>query len=128
MKMQQEIKHIFLSSGAARVYTSIYGEKAQGIDDFIKELSNSLMIKILSNDERIISLIQAGSPVEEVDTITRIVRFLTLTGKTSFLHRVVASDTSEKIVERYSEVIVKYYKIISEIGKSQVEDFSEFID
>ncbi|MEM3941229.1 MAG: PD-(D/E)XK nuclease family protein [Thermoplasmatales archaeon] len=126
--MQQEIKHIFLSSGAARVYTSIYGEKAQGIDDFIKELSNSLMIKILSNDERIISLIQAGSPVEEVDTITRIVRFLTLTGKTSFLHRVVASDTSEKIVERYSEVIVKYYKIISEIGKSQVEDFSEFID
>ncbi|MEL9915130.1 MAG: hypothetical protein QXY77_04420, partial [Thermoplasmatales archaeon] len=125
MKMQQEIKHIFLSSGAARVYTSIYGEKAQGIDDFIKELSNSLMIKILSNDERIISLIQAGSPVEEVDTITRIVRFLTLTGKTSFLHRVVASDTSEKIVERYSEVIVKYYKIISEIGKSQVEDFSE---
>ncbi|MEM0141145.1 MAG: PD-(D/E)XK nuclease family protein [Thermoplasmatales archaeon] len=126
--MQQQNRHIFVSSGGARAYNSIYGERAQGIEDFIKEISSSLKIKILSNEERVISLIQAGSPVEEVDTIMRIVRFLTLIGKTTFLHKVVASDTSERIVEKYSEVIVRYYKIISSIGKSQVEDFSEFMD
>ncbi|MGC8645334.1 MAG: PD-(D/E)XK nuclease family protein [Thermoplasmata archaeon] len=128
MAPEGEGKHVFYSSGGARVFSLIYDLRSQGIEDLIKEVSSSVGIKILSEEERVVSLIRAGSPVEELNTVRSLLKFLKLAGKISFMHKVIASDTSEKVIEKYSEVLVNYYKIISSIGKSEIEDFSEFLD
>jgi len=123
-----EKKHIFYSTGGAKIFSLISGERSQGIVDLLKEISLSLGIKLISEEEQAIYLIRAGSPVEELENIRKLLKFLSLSGKGSSFHRVTASDTAEKLVEKYSEVLVNFYKLISSIGKNQIEDFSEFID
>ncbi len=121
-------RHIFYSSGAARVYSINFGVEAQGIIDLIKEMSSSVNVNIVSDEEINIALLKSGASVDDLVSIRNLQNFLKIVGETSKVHKLVAGDSSEKKIERYSEITVNYYKLISEMGKSEAEDFSEFVD
>jgi hypothetical protein len=124
----REEKHIFYSSGAARTFSAMNNVQSQGIVDLIKEMSSSVNVKILSERESLISLLKSGIPVDDLLSLRTLQSFLKTIGETSRVHKIIAEDSSERRIEEYSEITVNYYKYISELGKSEVEDFSEFIN
>lgn len=128
MTSGEDIIHVFNSSGAARLFSSMTGEKAQGIVDLLREMSSSVNVKNVSDEESLIALLKAGAPVEDLLTIKTILTFLKSVGETTKIHKLISDDISEKKVEKYSEITVNYYKEISKTGKSEVEDFSEFMN
>ncbi len=121
-------RHIFYSSGAARAYSVIRGVEAQGVTDLIKEMSSSVNVNIISEEESIVALLKSGASVDDLVSMKTLQHFLRTVGETSKVHKLVAEDSSEKKIEKYSEITVSYYKLISEIGKSEAEDFSEFMN
>ena len=121
-------RHIFYSSGTARAFSVINGVEAQGVLDLIKEMSLSVGVNILTEEESLISLLKAGASIDDLVQMKILQTFLKITGETSKVHKLVAEDISEKKVEKFSEITLHYYKLISEIGKSEAEDFSEFMN
>lgn len=128
MAVSERGRHIFLSGGAARAFSIMSGEESQGVVDLIKEMSSSVGVSILTEEDRLIALLKSGAPVEDLDSMKTVQNFLRMAGETSRVHKLVAGDSSEKKIERYSEITLNYYKLISESGKSEVEDFSEFMN
>ena len=121
-------RHVFYSSGAARAFSVINGVEAQGVLDLIKEMSLSVSVNILAEEESLISLLKAGASIDDLVQMKVLQTFLKITGETSKVHKLVAEDISEKKIEKFSEITLRYYKLISEIGKSEAEDFSEFMN
>ncbi len=124
----EEPIHIFHSSQAARIYSSLTGGMAQGVIDLLKEMSSSVGVRIISDEESLLALLRAGAPIEDLLTLKTIQSFLKAVGETSKIHRVTAEDISERKVEKFSEITVNYYKEILKTGKNEVEDFSEFMN
>ncbi len=121
-------RHVFYSSVAARAFSLFSNDEAQAVLDLIKEMSSAVNVSIVTEEESIISLLKSGAPIEDIVTIKALQEFLRITGGTSKVHRVTAEDSSEKKIEKYSEINVNYYKLISNLGKSEAEDFGEFIN
>ena len=121
-------RHIFYSSGAARAFSVIEGEDAQGIVDLIKEMSSSVNVNIMPEEESLVILLKSGASVDDLSTMKTLQNFLKIMGETSKVHKLVAEDISEKKIEKYSEITLNYYKLISELGKSELEDFTEFMN
>ncbi|MGC8618541.1 MAG: PD-(D/E)XK nuclease family protein [Thermoplasmata archaeon] len=120
-------RHIFYSSGAARTFSAISGLESQGVIDLIKEVSSSVKVSIISEEESTVALLKSGASVDDLIQMKSIQNLLRVLGETSKVHKLVAGDSSEKKIERYSEITLNYYKLISEMGKSEAEDFCEFI-
>jgi hypothetical protein len=121
-------RHVFFSSGAARAFSVISEVEAQGVIDLIKEMSSSVNVRILSEEESLVALLRSGASVDDLGTMKAIQNFLRIIGETSRVHKLVAEDSSEKKIEKYSEITLNYYRLISELGKSEPEDFSEFMN
>jgi hypothetical protein len=126
--VEMEEKHIFYSSGAARTFSAMNNMQSQGIVDLIKEMSQSVNVRILSERESLISLLKSGISIDDLLSLRTLQNFLKIIGETSRMHKITAGDSSERKIEEYSGITVNYYKYISELGKSEVEDFSEFIN
>ena len=120
-------RHIFYSSGAASAFSAITGLEAQGVKELIKEISSSVKVNVITEEESLVALLKSGASVDDLLTMKSIQNFLKILGETSKVHKLVAGDSSEKKIERYSEITLSYYKLISEMGKSEAEDFCEFI-
>ena len=120
--------HIFYSGGAARAFSIANGVETQGVKDLIKEMSSSVNVTVLSEEESLIALLKSGASVDDLESMKTIQNFLRIVGETSKVHRLVAEDSSEKKIEKYSEITLNYYKLISELGKSELEDFTEFMN
>lgn len=127
MASDSEERHIFYSSGAARAYSLLNDVKAQGVVDLVKEMSSSVNVKILSEKESLVAFLKSGTEIDDLTALKNVENFLRVIGETSKMHKIVAQDSSEKRIERYSEITLNFYKNISELGKSEAEDFSEFI-
>lgn len=128
MVAEEGERHIFYSRGAARAYSALNGTEAQGVIDLIKEISLSVNVNIVSDEENTVALLRSSASVDEVPTIKTLQQFLRIIGETSKIHKLMAGDSSEKKIERYSNIAVSYYKLISEMGRNEAEDFSEFIN
>ena len=120
-------RHIFYSGGAASAFSAISSLEAQGIKELIREISSSVKVNIITEEESLVALLKSGASVDDLLTMKSIQNFLKILGETSKVHKLVAGDSSEKKIERYSEITLSYYKLISEMGKSEAEDFCEFI-
>ncbi|MFG1446396.1 MAG: PD-(D/E)XK nuclease family protein [Thermoplasmatales archaeon] len=120
-------RHIFYSGRAASAFSAVSGLEAQGIKELIREISSSVKVNIITEEESLVALLKSGASVDDLLTMKSIQNFLKILGETSKVHKLVAGDSSEKKIERYSEITLSYYKLISEMGKSEAEDFCEFI-
>lgn len=118
--------HILYSTGGARLYSYFNGSFAQGISDLIREIASSVGVTIVSDEERLATLLKSGVEVDDLLSVERIINFLRMTSETGKMHRINADSIAEKKIERFSEIIVSYYKHISEQNKSEIEDFIQF--
>lgn len=121
------MRHIFYSDGAARAFSALKGVETQSVMDLVKEMSSSVNVNIITEEESLIAFLRSGAPVEDLNSMKVLQTFLKVVGETSKVHKLVAGDSSEKKIEKYSEITLNFYKMISEMGKSEAEDFGEFV-
>ncbi len=121
------MRHIFYSNGAARAFSVLNGVQTQSVMDLVKEMSSSVNVNIITEEESFIALLKSGASVEDLNSMKILQNFLKVVGETSKVHKLVAGDSSEKKIEKYSEITLNFYKMISEMGKSEAEDFGEFV-
>ena len=76
-------RHVFYSSGAARAFSVINVVEAQGVLDLIKEMSLSVSVNILTEEESLISLLKAGASIDDLVQMKILQTFLKITGETS---------------------------------------------